>query len=314
MRSEMVLKDGTRWLDLVNPSESELLEVARLYKIPAWAVRACMNPEHLPKAEALGNDGIHFAILRAHDESSAPDADSIQGMTRKAAIFWGAGFVVSVCRKEQSCLRSMRQHITAHPVTRDVLVGEFARVMSATFDRPLDRLYAAFEKLEEQAFRDQAPRSLIEDSYLLKRQASLLKRLLRITLDTLSKLREMLDDPGDGRVRAARESIESSAFFADDLVDSLNHLLNLHVSLQSHRQNEVVRVLTAFSVFFLPLSFIAGVYGMNFEHMPELKHPLGYYGALALMGSVVVGLAIWFYRKGWLGRRPSEPTERSPLP
>jgi magnesium transporter len=57
-----------------------------------------------------------------------------------------------------------------------------------------------------------------------------------------------------------------------------------------------------FSVFFLPLSFIAGVYGMNFEFMPELHHPWGYFAVLGLMAAVVLGLAIWFRRRGWWKR------------
>ncbi|HEY1078684.1 MAG TPA: CorA family divalent cation transporter, partial [Bdellovibrio sp.] len=68
----------------------------------------------------------------------------------------------------------------------------------------------------------------------------------------------------------------------------------------SYRTNEVMRVLTVFSIFFLPLNFIAGVYGMNFENMPELKAPNGYYMTLAVMAFVVVSITYWMYKKGWL--------------
>jgi magnesium transporter len=61
-----------------------------------------------------------------------------------------------------------------------------------------------------------------------------------------------------------------------------------------------MRVLTIFSVFFLPLTFIAGIYGMNFEHMPELRWKLGYPGVMILMGLVTGGIYVWFRRKGWL--------------
>jgi magnesium transporter len=76
--------------------------------------------------------------------------------------------------------------------------------------------------------------------------------------------------------------------------------MNLYLSLSSQRTNEAMRVLTVFSAFFLPLTFIAGVYGMNFEYMPELTWKLGYPGAMAAMVLISVGIYFWFKRKGWI--------------
>ncbi|WP_278913932.1 CorA family divalent cation transporter [Deinococcus wulumuqiensis] len=85
----------------------------------------------------------------------------------------------------------------------------------------------------------------------------------------------------------------------DGLRDSLSSLLDLHLALQSQRMNEVMRTLTAVSVVFLPLTFLAGVWGMNFEHMPELASPYGYalaWGSFLLVGGL---LAYTFKRRGW---------------
>lgn len=68
----------------------------------------------------------------------------------------------------------------------------------------------------------------------------------------------------------------------------------------SQRTNDVVRVLTVFSVFFMPLTFIVGIYGMNFDVMPELTWSWGYYGVLGLRVAVSIVIYIWFKRKGWL--------------
>jgi magnesium transporter len=65
--------------------------------------------------------------------------------------------------------------------------------------------------------------------------------------------------------------------------------------------NEIMKVLTIFSAIMLPLTFIAGVYGMNFDNMPELHSRYGYLGTLAVMGVVAVGMLIFFWRRGWLG-------------
>jgi magnesium transporter len=88
--------------------------------------------------------------------------------------------------------------------------------------------------------------------------------------------------------------------YADELVEDVNNLLSIQLALASHRTNEVVRVLTVFSVFFLPLTFIVGVYGMNFKYMPELSERWGYPAVLAGMAVVTVAIYIWFRRRGWL--------------
>jgi magnesium transporter len=86
----------------------------------------------------------------------------------------------------------------------------------------------------------------------------------------------------------------------DGLRDRLSGALDLHVALNNNRLADVTRVLTLMASFFLPLSFIAGVYGMNFDNMPELHWRYGYFFALALMGGFGLGLIFWFRRKGWL--------------
>jgi magnesium transporter len=86
----------------------------------------------------------------------------------------------------------------------------------------------------------------------------------------------------------------------DVLSDNINHLLNVYFSAASQRTNEIIRVLTIFSVFFLPLTFIVGVYGMNFDFMPELRWRLGYPGVLLLMAAVTIVIFLWFKRRKWL--------------
>ena len=83
--------------------------------------------------------------------------------------------------------------------------------------------------------------------------------------------------------------------------------MELYMSQAGHKMNEVMKVLTVIATLFIPLSFIAGVYGMNFDtqtsrwNMPELHWAYGYPAALAFMAAIAIGLLIWFRRKGWLG-------------
>src|SRR3546814_167327 len=86
----------------------------------------------------------------------------------------------------------------------------------------------------------------------------------------------------------------------NEVVDESNHLLNIYISFTSQRTGEVMRVLTIFSVFFMPLTFIVGIYGMNFDFMPELGWHYGYFFTLGAMLVITVIIYFWFKRKRWL--------------
>ena len=89
-----------------------------------------------------------------------------------------------------------------------------------------------------------------------------------------------------------------------ELVDSyrelVTSLLEAHLSLQSNRMNEVMKRLTIISTIMLPLSLVAGIYGMNFKHMPELEWVYGYPAALTLMACIAAGILVWFRTKKWM--------------
>ena len=87
---------------------------------------------------------------------------------------------------------------------------------------------------------------------------------------------------------------------ADSYRDLVTSALDAYLSVQSNRMNQVMKTLTLISTVMLPITFIAGVYGMNFENMPELHTRWGYYGALGLMAVVAIGSYLWFRYKRWL--------------
>jgi magnesium transporter len=99
-----------------------------------------------------------------------------------------------------------------------------------------------------------------------------------------------------------REQAEALHFYADELTDFATNLTSLQLALASQKTNQVMRVLTVFSAFFLPLTFIVGVYGMNFEYMPELHWRYGYAMVWGVM--LLVTAVIWykFGKRGWLKR------------
>ena len=94
-----------------------------------------------------------------------------------------------------------------------------------------------------------------------------------------------------------KDSLLSLLLNYDEVLENANNLLNTYLSVNAQKSNDVMKLLTIFSAFFLPLTFIAGIYGMNFENMPELKWQTGYFLALAVMLVVAVIIYWWFKRK-----------------
>ena len=86
----------------------------------------------------------------------------------------------------------------------------------------------------------------------------------------------------------------------DSLRDRLTSVVELHLAITSNQMNEVMRVLTLVSTIFIPLTFVAGVYGMNFHHMPELNWTFGYPGVLGVMLATTLGMLAWLRGRGWL--------------
>lgn len=297
------------WLDLVQPTREELESVARTHGLQPTAVKDCLDPEHLPKYEQF--DTHVFVILRAFDAESERTCGTVQELTRKLAIFSSPTFLITIHRTEQAWLTALEARLEAEAASKAGKEGLQAYLLTQvlngavdTYLPPMEAIEAQVDAFEELVFggRDADARAFAEDLrevHVLKRQVTLIKRLLLRTLDVVQRL-----SPGTGRAatlfRDVQENIESSHFYADELLDDVNTVLNVQLALAAHRTGEVMRILTVFSVFFLPLTFLVGVYGMNFDFMPELRSRWGYPLVLAGMGGIVLAIYLWFRRRGWL--------------
>jgi magnesium transporter len=168
-----------------------------------------------------------------------------------------------------------------------------------TYEKPLGMAESSIDAFEATVFGEHEVSQLLRRIYLEKRRVTQIRRMLSHTMDAVQKL-VPASEPTAPLYQDLRENAESMHFYADELVDDVNNLLSIQLALASHRTNEVVRILTVFSVFFLPLTFIVGVYGMNFEYMPELRESWGYPAVLVGMGIVTLVIYLWFRSRGWL--------------
>jgi magnesium transporter len=290
------------WIDVTAPTHEELRALAERHQLPMTVVEDCLDPEHLPKYERFADST--FLILRVYDPAAPKHAGTVQDLTRKVAIFLREHLALTVHRVDLPVVEQVRNRFGGtgrEPCTAISLLAAFVNGTLDSFDRPLQQAEDAIDAFEEGLFRPDKPDPQLEEIHVLKRRVSLIKRMVWQTQAVITRM-----TPSGERMQPVyqdmKENAESYHFWADKLHEDLINLLGIQVTMASHRTNEVMRILTVFSAFFLPLTFIVGVYGMNFEYMPELAQRWGYPAVLVLMAGVCLGIYVWFRRRGWLRR------------
>lgn len=300
------------WFDIGNPTPENLSGLAEKYELHSTSVQDCLQPEHLPKFEMINDTG--FVVLRAYDRECNPEADTVQELTRKVAIFYSDRFVITIHRKEHAFIENMiakwSKRAADPTVTPEHILADILLEVVRSYEKPVLECMNNLELFEMEIFGAGTNRKFkMQKGYYLKRKVSVYRRMLRSTLEPVNKVMANAESILMPHFQNAREVVDGLYFYCDEITESISSLLNLHISLQSQRTNEasqktneVMRVLTVFSCFFLPMNFIASIYGMNFSHLPETQWEYGYYYALSLMFGVSLGIFIWFRRKGWLRR------------
>ncbi|XGC81678.1 CorA family divalent cation transporter [Bdellovibrio bacteriovorus] len=293
-----------KWIDIEGPSPDDLARLAAEFNIPSSAIANSLDPEHLPKCEVF--DKLIYIILRHHDEQAKSSAATMQEISTKLILFVGKNFVITIHRapiksiteKKETCASQNNVELISF------VKGMFLKTIRS-FDKPLDDLDSKTDVIEERVFALQR-RNILRQGYIVKRKTSSYRKIFKFTSDIIAKLNTEMEVPLKD-IGHVREPLDKLIFFADSIQEEITGLINLHLSLMaqktneaSYRTNEVMRVLTVFSIFFLPLNFIAGVYGMNFEFMPELRMHYGYFITLGVMLMVVIAITWWMLRKGWL--------------
>lgn len=296
------LKQGTEhsfsWVDVNQPSNQELKELALKYNIPETAIKDCLDPGHLPKFEQLENE--HFIIVRNYDEKCELGADSFQKLTRKIAIFWSKDLLLTIHRADSMVLQGVAQKYANSAVCKSPfdIICKIIKDSLQSFEKPLSLLDSEIDSYETRIFLKSKIPDLLKNLYLIKRKIYVKKRLFTLTkavieqLGNTHKRNTIYEDLKDTYVRV--ETI------TEEIYDSIHSLLNIYISLSSQKTNDVMRVLTVFSAFFLPLTFVVGIYGMNFQFMPELSQQYGYPGVLVFMLLLTIVIYQWFSRKGWI--------------
>ncbi len=301
----LVKTENFTWIDFEGPSPADLQKIGDRFHLHKTSIQDCLDPEHLPKYELI--DGLHFMILRAPEDQPPKNGVSVQDLTRKVALFLGPQYLITIHRTDMNCIQKAEGLKSSLQSTQIEYVCAMINSVLKSYETRIDIFFSDLENHEASVFAVPGSRVFkLKSAYYFKRKTFVFKMVLKMTRDVVSKLSQSFNDATPA-LQDIKENCDSLYFYVDELYENVTTLINLHVSLStqktteaSYKTGEVVRILTIFSIFLLPLNVITGIYGMNFEFMPELKSPWGYPAALSAMGFVLVSIYFFMNKKGWL--------------
>jgi magnesium transporter len=167
-----------------------------------------------------------------------------------------------------------------------------------TYEEPANRLAEQIDFYENQIVQMQTNKDQLEALFLVKRETSLSHKVLLLMREPINHVRPQGDN--QSAVQDVLDQHLKMLTLYSQVLEDVNNLMNIYLSFTAQKTNDVVKVLTIFSVFFMPLTFIVGIYGMNFQYMPELSKKWGYPGVVLAMIIVTAVIFFWFKRKKWL--------------
>lgn len=301
------------WIDIDGLRDIELIaKLGEAFNLHSLALEDAVSTRHRPKAEDY-KDTL-FVVLRM--AATGPDID-----TEQLSLFVGDGFVLTLQEKPGNGFEAVRERIR-NPRSR-LRAGGADFLAYALIDTVVDAFFPLLEDMGEQLedleidIMENPQHEHVPEIHRLRRDLLTVRR-------TVWPMREVLngllrdEHPIIGRTTQIflRDCYDHTIQLMDNVDTNreiLGGLIDLHLSAVNNRMNEIMKVLTVIATIFIPLSFVASLYGMNFDplvspwNMPELDWYFGYPAALLLMATMAGGMLIYFRRKGWLGQARHEP-------
>jgi magnesium transporter len=308
-----LLKDeqSVVWVNMDQPSKVDEDVLLNVFKFHPLTVEDCRENRHYPKVEEF--PGYLYLIVHGVRADTSPDHFN----TIELDAFLGPNYVITYHHDEFRSIENVKQLIRTSPVACQrgaaFLLHQILDQIVDYYSPVLDNFDERIDQLEEDIFTLKRPNnSILEQVMDLKRGVLRLKRISAKQREVLLRISRgefvLIDQQMLPFYRDVHDHIVRVTDLAESYRDLISGSLEAYLSVVSNRMNEIMKVLTIFSAIMLPLTFIAGVYGMNFDNMPELRRPYGYYTVWAIMITVALGMLFLFWRRGWIGS--SEPRKR----
>jgi magnesium transporter len=299
-------QNDVKWLNVHGLHNVELIKnTAELLGLEPYVISDILNVTKRSKIEEL--DQILFFSVK----SILPGEDDQHVHMEQISFVLKDNVLVSFQEKKSAFFNHIRERIKTH--SGIVCKKQNDYLLYLMLDAVMENFYISIEYYEEgierlllQSKASDDPKVLI-DIERNRENLNFLKRSIIPLRDALYNLKSEQDDASFNIIKSAnytfftrlhQKSVEILEQIEYD-INTLDSASSFYFSSQSHRMNEIMKVLTVVSVIFMPLTFIVGVYGMNFEHMPELKLTYGYYVVVGVMAGIAVAMAWYFKRKKW---------------
>ncbi|HET6148393.1 MAG TPA: magnesium/cobalt transporter CorA [Polyangia bacterium] len=294
------------WVDMIEPCGEVEVSIARdIFKFHQLAIEDCFESREHPKVDEY--EGYLYLITHGLlATSTAEDAEVVE-----LDAFVGPNYIVTHHSLSSRSVAAVTEMVlkSGLPLRRGPM-----GVFHALLDRQVDGFEAQLDSIEERI-------SQLEDAVFARPSTSHVASLLAVKRNILS-LRRWMSKQREVVLRLGRQEFKlvtphAAMLFRDvhdhlvrinDLLENFREMLTsiqeAYLSVTSNRLNEIMKFLTLFTAVLMPLTVITGVYGMNFEHMPELRERFGYPLVLGAMAVVSGSVLLYFWRRGWLGRPP----------
>jgi len=311
-----LLADKTNlvWVDLQGET-SECVEEAKdvlvnVFQFHSLSVEDCLETRNQPKVEAFEK----YLYFNVHGVKPG-ETTSANFATKELDGYLGENFVVTFHVERFLSIKKVKQQIRNSTF---ICQRGAAYLMHHILDELVD-LYMpivddfdeAINRLEERAFdARRGNNEVLGDVMDLRRSVTRLKRISSRQLDVLYRMSHgefpLIPQNMLPFYRDVHDHLQRISDLAEGYRDLVGGLFDIHFAVVGNRTNDVMKTLAVVSAIILPLSLVAGIYGMNFENMPELKTRFGYYATLGLMALITAALLFYFWRRGWIFQKQTE--------
>ncbi|SNS84706.1 magnesium transporter [Ekhidna lutea] len=290
------------WLNIHGLHEVDLIQdLAKIMNLDRLSVRQLLDTTQRPKVEEF-DDYLFFNIKSMLlDETDHMDVEQL-------SFILGKNYVVSFQEKESDHFDDIRFKIRegvgfVRKRSSDYLLIQLLDAILDNYFETIEDINEDTAELEQDVYKNPRQETLLELEKSKKR-ADLIKKSLTPFMESINYIlnnrTSFFQKPNVKYINDLRMSCANALEEADSTARSLESLTNIYYASLSQKMNETMKVLTTVATIFIPLTFIAGIYGMNFQYMPELQYKNGYFIVWGVMIAIFIGMLIYFKRKKWL--------------
>jgi len=297
------------WVNMPQPTAADEQVLLDVFHVHPLTVEDCRENRHYPKVEEFPT--YLYLIVHGVRADTSPDHFN----TIELDAFLGRNYVITYHHDDFRSIDNVRQLIRTSPMACQrgaaFLLHQILDQIVDYYSPVLDDFDERIAQLENDIFNLKRPNnSILEQIMDLKRGVLRLRRISAKQREVILRMSRGEFPLIDGQMLPFYRDVHDHIVRVTDLAESYRDLisgsLEAYLSVVSNRMNEIMKVLTIFSAIMLPLTFIAGVYGMNFDNMPELHSRYGYYTVCIIMVVVAVGMLGLFWKAGWIGSTSSK--------